>query len=379
MPVHNSEIAEIFDSLADLLEIKGENIFRIRAYRNAARAISGLSKSAHDMAVQGEDFSNLPGIGKDIAAKIEEIIKTGKLDLLENVRKSLPAEINTLLQIQGLGPHRVKTLYDTLKIKNLPDLKKAVEAKKIRSLPGFGEKIEENISRELERVKKTEGYLRLVEAEEIGRPLAEYLKEVKGVKKCVIAGSYRRAKETVRDLDILVTCERGSKAMGRFINYEDVGKVVSQGPTRSTVILRSGAQVDLRVVSEESYGAALLYFTGSKAHNIAVRKMAVQKGLKINEYGVFRVKDKSTGRRINEKRIAGETEEDVYREIGLPYIEPELREDRGEIEAAQKGALPRLITLNDILGDLHSHTLLTDGRNSLKEMAEGAAKKGYSY
>lgn len=371
MTMHNSDIAEIFDSLADLLEIKGENAFRIRAYRNAARTISGLSKSAADMVAKQEDFSELPGIGKDLAAKIEEIVKTGKLALLEKVHKSMPVGIGDLMKIQGLGPHRVKTLYETLKIKSIADLKKAVEQKKVRELPGFGEKIEEGILREIERVKRTEGVLRLVQAEEAGEPLLEYLKKVKGVKKVVIAGSYRRARETVRDIDILVTCEPGSKVMDRFIKYEDVDKVVSHGETRSTVILRSGVQVDLRVVGEESYGAALLYFTGSKAHNIAVRKLAVQKKLKINEYGVFQ---KKGGR-----RIAGKTEEEVYKTVGLSFIEPELREDAGEVEAAKKGKLPHLITLKDIRGDLHSHTNLTDGHYTLLEMAEAAKRIGYEY
>ncbi len=371
MPIHNSEIADIFDRLADLLEIEGENAFRVRAYRNAARTISGLPKSAADMLKEKEDFSELPGIGKDLAAKIEEIVKTGKLAFLEKVQKSLPSELGRLMEIQGLGPRRIKTLYDTLKIKSIAELKKAARTKKIRELPGFGEKIEEDILREIERVLRAEGLLRLDQAEEIGISLLEYLKKTKGVKKAVIAGSYRRAKETVRDLDMLVACEPDSKAMDSFINHEDVDKVISHGDTRSTVILRSGVQVDLRVVPEKSYGAALLYFTGSKAHNIAVRKIAVRKGLKINEYGVFR--------KVGEKRTAGKTEEEVYREIGLPFIEPELREDRGEIEAARKGKLPHLITLEDIRGDLHTHTNLTDGHASLAEMVEAAKVKGYEY
>lgn len=369
MPIHNSEIADIFERLADLLEIKGENTFRIRAYRNAARTVSSLTKSANDMVANGEDFSDLPGIGKDLAAKIEEIVKTGKLSFLEKVQRSLPATLDDLMQIQGLGPHRIKALYEKLKIKSIPELKKALEAKKLRSLEGFGEKIEENIARELERVKRSEGNLRLVDTEETGTGLVEYLKKVKGVKKCIIAGSFRRAKETVRDLDVLVTCDAKSRAMERFIKHEDVEKTVSHGDTRSTVILRSGLQVDLRVVPEKSYGAALVYFTGSKAHNIAIRKMGVQKGLKINEYGVFRGK----------KWVAGKTEEEIYRSIGLPFIEPELREDTGEIEAALKGKLPHLITLKDIRGDLHAHTNMTDGHYSLAEMAQAAKAKGYDY
>lgn len=388
MRIHNSEVAEIFDRLADLLEIKGENVFRIRAYRNASRTIYGLPKSVAEMVSNHEDLSELPGIGKDLASKIEEIVKTGKLALLEKIHKQLPPEIESLMKIQGLGPHRIKALYETLKIKSIADLKKAVEAKKVRSLPGFGEKIEENVLREIARVKRAEGVLRLSQIEEEGEPLLEYLRKVKGVKNVIIAGSYRRAKETVRDIDMLVTCEHGSKVMGQFIKYEDVDKVVSHGETRSTVILRSGVQVDLRVVPEESYGAALLYFTGSKAHNIAVRKLAVRKGLKINEYGVFRGRGpgspareeaKGGAGRGQEKRVAGKTEEEVYKTVGLSYIEPELREDTGEIEAAKKGVLPHLVTIKDIRGDLHMHTNLTDGHNTLPEMAEAAKKKGYEY
>lgn len=379
MLIHNSEIAELFDQLADLLEIKGENLFRIRAYRNAARTVSGLTKSADEMIREKEDFFELPGIGKDLASKIEEIVTTGKLGLLEKTRKSMPPGLGDLMKIQGLGPRRIKTLYENLKIKSMADLKRAVETEKIRELPGFGEKLEEDIRHEIERVKRVEGNIRLSQAEETGVPLVEYFKKLKGVKKTVIAGSFRRAKETVRDLDILVTCDKNSKVMESFVNYEDVDKIVSHGDTRSTIILRSGIQVDMRVVPEESYGAALIYFTGSKAHNIAIRKLAVKKGLKINEYGIYRVKDRSTGRRINEKLLAGRTEEDVYREIGLPFIEPELREDTGEIEAALKGRLPHLITLKDIRGDLHTHTNLTDGHSTLSEMAAAAKEKGYEY
>lgn len=379
MAIHNSEIAEIFDRLADLLEIKGENAFRVRAYRNAARVVYGLPKSAYDMLKNKEDFSELPGIGKDLAAKIEEIIRTGKLSLLEKVHRTMPEGLERIMQIQGLGPKRIKTLYDTLKIKSIAELKRAVKAHKVREIPGFGDRIEEDILREIERVKRAEGSIRLDQAEEIGLPLLEYLKKVKGVKKAVIAGSFRRAKETVRDLDILAACEPGSKVMDSFVNHEDASKVVSHGDTRSTIILRSGMQVDLRVVPEESYGSALLYFTGSKAHNIAARKLAVRKGLKMNEYGIFRVKDKSTGKKIEEKRLGGRTEEDVYGEIGLPFIEPELREDRGEIDAAQKDKLPRLIKLEDIRGDLHTHTNLTDGHAGLVEMAQAARARGYDY
>lgn len=374
MPIHNSDIAAIFNKIADILEIKGENVFRVRAYRNAALTVMGLAKNAADMANSDEDFSELPGIGKDLAAKMEEIIKTGKLSFLEELEKKIPPGLVKMMSIQGLGAHRVKALYEKLHIKDIDGLKRAALAKKIRDIEGFGEKTEENILREIERVKGVEGETKLADAEEVALLLVEYLKKVKGIKRVIIAGSFRRAKEVVRDLDILVTCDDGPRVMEYFIKYEDVGKVVSHGETRSTVIFRSGFQVDVRVVPEKSYGAALCYFTGSKAHNIILRKIAMKKHFKLNEYGVFRL-----AKAGKEKWIAGRTEEDVYEKLGLSFIEPELREDHGEIEAAQKGKLPHLVTLKDIKGDLHAHTNLTDGHHTLEEMSRSAIAKGYKY
>jgi len=372
MPVHNSEVADIFNRIADLLDIKGENPFRVRAYRNAARAVGGLSRSVADLVQTGEDLTVLPGIGKDLAQKIKEIVETGTLPFLEKLRASLPPQLPELLKIQGMGPRKVKALYETLGISSPEELKRAAKEKRIRGLPGFGEKTEQGILEELERMeKRAAGKERrmLAEVEPVAEALLAYLRQDKGVVSLEAAGSYRRRRETVGDLDILAACRKGNKAMERFVNYEDVEKVLSRGETRSSVLLRSGFQVDLRVVPRSSFGAALHYFTGSKEHNIAVRKLGVKKGLKINEYGVFR----------GEKRVAGRTEEEVYRAVGLPYIEPELREDRGEIEAAREGKLPRLVTLEDIRGDLHVHTRYTDGRYSPAEMAEAARLRGYAY
>lgn len=374
MPIHNSDIAQAFNKIADFLEIKGENVFRVRAYRNAALVMADLGKSAADMVKDGEDFSQLPGIGKDLAAKIEEIVKTGKLAFLEKLEKETPPGVIKMMAIQGLGPHRVKALYEKLHIKDMDGLKRAALAKKVRALEGFGEKIEESILREIERVKKAEGQMKLADAEQVALPLVEYIKKTKGLKKVIIAGSFRRAKEVVRDLDILVTCDDSAKVMKNFIGYEDVDKVISRGETRSTVILRSGFQVDMRVVPEKSYGAALCYFTGSKSHNIELRRIAKNKHLKLNEYGVFKtVKSKK------EEWVAGRTEEDVYEKLGLSYIEPELREERGEIEAARQGKLPHLVELGDIKGDLHAHTNMTDGHHTLEEMVRAARNKGYKY
>ncbi len=371
MPVHNNDVAEIFNKLADLLEIEGSNQFRIRAYRNAARTVSGLSRNVADMVKNGEDLSEMQGIGDDLAGKIAEIVNTGSLSQLKEVEKRVPAELSDLMNVASLGPKRVKTLYQELNIRNMDDLKKAVDAGQVENLEGFGQKTAEKIKHELERLEKEGGEKRfkLVIAEEYTRPLVEQLKKLKGVKKVEVAGSYRRQKETVGDIDILVTCKKGAPVMDSFVKYDDVEQVVSKGKTRSTVILRTGLQVDLRVVPQVSFGAAMHYFTGSKAHNIAIRKMGVKENLKINEYGVFK----------NDKRIAGRTEEEVYKQVDLPYIEPELREMRGEIEAAQKHKLPHLVQLKDIRGDLQSHTKASDGKLSLEEMADAARQKGYDY
>jgi DNA polymerase (family 10) len=365
----NTEIAALFNRLADLLELEDANPFRVRAYRNASRIVTGLSRSVADLVREGKDLTELPGIGRDLADKIETVVQTGKLPLLEEAEARTPPALTELMKIEGLGPKRVKALHEALNIQSIEDLKRAAASGKIRELPGFGQKTEELIRARVERYAAAEQRTKLRDAEAIAAPLVTYLKETPGLKEITIAGSFRRRRETVGDLDILVTVEAGSPIMQRFVAYEAVAEVMSQGETRSTVRLRSGIQVDLRAVPEESYGAALHYFTGSKAHNIAIRKIGVKKGLKINEYGVFR----------GEERIAGRTEEEVYRQVGLPYIPPDLREERGEIEAARKGKLPQLVTVEDMRGDLHCHTQASDGRNSLEEMARAAAERGYEY
>lgn len=369
MPIHNADVAEIFNRIGDLLDIKGDNPFRIRAYRDGARTVSELSRSVAEMVEGEEDLKALPGIGKDLAAKIEEIVRTGSLSFLEKLEEEIPAGLVELLRISGLGPRKINALYTKLGITSLAQLREAVSRQKIRDLEGFGEKTEQNIRKELDRLAASARRIKLSTADEIARPLLAYLREIKGVRLAEIAGSYRRRMETVGDLDILVVHVSGSPVMERFLDYDDVQSVVSHGPTRSSVLLKSGVQVDLRAVGAESYGAALLYFTGSKAHNIAVRRIAVKNDLKINEYGVFKGK----------KRVAGRTEEGVYKQVGLPFIPPELREDRGEIEAAAQDRLPNLLTLGDIRGDLHAHTTRTDGHAGLEEMALAARERGYEY
>lgn len=376
MPIHNAEIADRFDTLADLLEIQGANAFRVRAYRNAARMIRGLARSLAEMAAADEDLTELPGIGKDLARKIAVLASTGRLPALEELERTVPEELSDLMRLDGLGPKRVQALYKELGIGNFEQLKKAAEQGRIRELPGFGEKTEEKIRGAIERLSDAEAVGAGAEARilwNVARQYADalirHMEKSPGVRHVTVAGSYRRRKETVGDLDLLVTTARPETAMDRFVGFDDVSEVVSKGITRSTVRLRNGLQVDLRVLSEDSYGAALHYFTGSKAHNIRIRRRGVDRGLKINEYGVFR----------GDERIAGRDEREVFEAVGLPFIEPELREDRGEIEAAERHRLPKLVHLDDIRGDLHAHTVATDGRNTLQEMADAARGRGYEY
>jgi DNA polymerase (family X) len=278
MPIHNSDIARIFNQMADLLEIKGGNQFRVRAYRNAACTVGDQPQSMVKMLADGEDLSELPGVGKDLAGKIAEIVRTGTLKMLKDLEKKVPGGLSELLQVAQLGPKRVAVLHKKLDIESLDDLAEAARQKKIRDLNGFGEKTEEKILQKLKRREEAEVRTKLFEAEQVAEPLEDYLKKIKGIKQVTVAGSYRRRRETVGDLDILVTCKNDSPVMESFIEYEDVVEVIAKGKTKSTVRLRDGLQVDLRVVPEVSYGAALHYFTGSKEHNVAVRKIAVKKG-----------------------------------------------------------------------------------------------------
>ncbi|MEP9396966.1 DNA polymerase/3'-5' exonuclease PolX [Mesorhizobium sp. KR2-14] len=369
MPVHNADIARLFDHLADLLEIEGANPFRIRAYRRAAQTIEDLPESIAKMATEGRDLSELPGIGEDLAGKIAEIVTTGHLKVLEEIETRTPDELAMLATLPGLGPKRVKALHAVLGIKSMDDLARAAAAGRIRDLRGFSEAAELKLLEAIGKQRVAVQRFKISVAEDFARGLAEYLRSAPGVQQIVVAGSFRRRRETVGDLDILVTAEDGPAVIEHFVRYDEVDKILAKGPTRSTVVLKAGVQVDVRVVPEESYGAALHYFTGSKAHNIAIRKLAQDKGLKLNEYGIFR----------GESRVGGSTEEQVFAAVGLPYIVPELRENRGEIEAARAGRLPRLIEVGDIRGELHAHTKASDGKNSLVEMVEAARVLGYEY
>ncbi|WP_101068679.1 DNA polymerase/3'-5' exonuclease PolX [Roseovarius salinarum] len=369
MPLHNAEIADRLNRLAALLEIEGANRFRVRAYRNAAGTVAGLPRDAAAMLADGEDLSELPGIGEDLAGKIAEMVETGSLQALDEVEARVPPGLFEMTRVPGLGARKVKALYDALGLDSLDALREAADRGRIRQVPGFGAKSEANIRRELDRLEGEGDRLRLIDAEHIAEPLMAHIRDLDGVSRATVAGSYRRRKETVGDLDILVVAEDGDAVTQAFTAYEEVAQIVGRGATRATVVLRSGFSVDLRVVAPESHGAALHYFTGAKSHNIALRRRAVARGWKLNEYGLF----------DGDTRIAGRTEEEVYGKLGLPFIPPLLRENRGEIAAADEGRLPSLAELSDIRGDLHCHTTASDGKFGIREMAEAARALGYGY
>ncbi len=372
MPIHNGDIAAVLNEIADLLSLDNASRFRIRAYRNAARTVKGLSRPVIDLIDDGKDLTDYSGIGEDLAKKIERIAKDGTLPQLKKLRRKFPQGLVEMLRLEQLGPRTVKTLHDELGVKTLKQLQEAAEKTRVKELEGFGKKTQRAILNEIKRhtERDTGGRTRLDIAEEVAEPLRDFLQDVKGVKEVTIAGSYRRRKETVGDLDILATAKSDSDVINRFVKYDDVTEVVSQGKTRSTVILRQGLQVDIRVVPQVAYGAAMQYFTGSKEHSVELRKIAQKKKLKLNEYGVFDKKD---------NRVAGRTEKSVYEKLGLKWISPEIRENQGEIETSRNDDLPALVELDDIRGDLQSHTTASDGKSSLQEMAEAARDRGYDY
>lgn len=369
MPASNARIAAVFDEMADLLEIADANPFRVRAYRTAAETVKGLARELHELIAEEADLSRLPGIGKDLAEKIHEIDRTGSCGALEEVHRTVPAGLADLLRLPAMGPKRVKTLWKELGVADFDSLEAAVAGGAVSSLAGFGKKTEEGLRAALAARHGAGQRFRLAEAAPVAGALLEHLRAAAGVEEAVIAGSYRRGRESVGDLDLLVIAADSAPVMERFVGFRAVHEVRSRGSTRSTVVLDSGLQVDLRVVPRESFGAALHYFTGSKAHNIHVRRLGQAAGLKINEYGVF----------AGEDLVAGATEASVFGAVGLPWIPPELREDRGEITAAREGRLPKLLEAGDLRGDLHVHTRATDGRHGLREMAEAARRRGLRY
>lgn len=367
--VDNTAIAAAFEEIADLLELQQANPFRVRAYRNAARTLASWPEEMSLWAAQGRDFDELPGIGKDLAAKIAEILQRGTCDQLERLRASFPRGITHLLQIPGLGPRRVHVLYHELGVRTPQELLDAARAGHVQAIPGFGATSERRIAEAVAGYLDRSHRWPLARVDAAVQAVLAHLRAGPGVEDVVVAGSYRRRRDTVGDIDVLVAGSRGGNACRRLCDFEHVARVLAQGRTRASVVLRDGLQVDLRVVRPESFGAALVYFTGSKPHNIALRRIAQSRGLKINEYGVYR----------GTRRIAGKTEASVYATVGLPWIPPELREDHGEIEAARSHALPRLIERDDLRGDLHAHTSASDGADSMEAMAAAAREAGLDY
>lgn len=368
----NIEIANILKQIADILEIKGDSQYRSGAYRKAAQSIEVLPTDIKEIYSQGK-LEKIPGVGKSIASHIKELIEKGKSKDFEDLKKEIPIEITELLKIEGLGAKKVKFLFDKFNVKTIPQLEKLLKTHKLASCPGWGKKSEENILKSLKFYKEHNQRFLLGEVNSLALAILDKLKTQKYITKCEICGSFRRKKETIGDLDFLATSKSPKKAIDFFSQMKEVNRIIAKGKTKLNVVLKGELEADLRVVSPESFGAALHYFTGSKSHNIAIRKIAKEKGLKINEYGVFKRKGKQL------KKIAGQSEEEIFSLLGLSYVPPELRENRGEIEAAQKDQLPSLIKLKDIKGDLHMHTLWSDGNNSIREMAEASKKKGYKY
>lgn len=366
--VKNSEISGLFNKIADILEIKNENPFRIRAYRKAALNIEGLPGDIEDVALKGK-LGDIPGIGKDLAGKIQEYLSTGKINDYEKLRKEIPEGVLSLMNIPAIGPKKVWFFYKELGIDSLEKLEEAAKEHRLQKLPGIRQKTEENILKGIGFVKRSKGRTHLGIAWPLANAIVNALEGVDGVKELQAAGSLRRMKETIGDIDILVDSSKPDKVMDAFVSLPIVGEVLSKGATKSSIRTKDGLQVDIRVVKSKSWGAALAYFTGSKAHNIRLREMAMKKGLKISEYGV----DKGG------KRIAGKREEEIYDVLGLPFIPPEIREDTGEVEASLEGKLPDLVELKDIKGDFHLHTDWSDGVLSLKEMSEAVREKGYSF
>jgi DNA polymerase (family 10) len=398
----NRTIAGLFNEIADILELRGENVFRINAYRRAAETIESLARAIEDVAAE-DALSDLPGIGKDLASKIQEYLGRGEIEYLNELRAQTPAILLEMLRIPGVGPKTAVRLHEELGISSLDELRHAALDHRIQTLPKMKSKTEENILKGLEFLSRSGGRTPIGTALPLARGLIAHLEKLPEVKRIAAAGSLRRFRETVGDIDILCASRSPDKVIAAFAHYEDVVRILAEGSTKGSVVLRDGIQADLRVVEEASFGAALNYFTGSKEHNIRLREIAIKRGLKLNEYGVFNEaaakgargkgaaakkrsrargahgKDSASAAGTGEIRIAGKTEQEVYKALGLPYIPPEIREDTGEIEAARSGKLPALVELGDIRGDLHCHSNYSDGAARLEEIASAARKRGYSY
>ncbi len=366
--MRNQEIATFFKNIADILEIKGENPFRIRAYRKASQNVENLAEDIGLLSKKGE-LSNLPGIGKDLTAKIEEILETGTLKFYEDLKKDIPPGLVAMLSIPGVGPRTAKIIFETLKVTTIEDLEKLAKRHQLRGLPGIQAKTEENILKGIELIKKGKERIPLGTILPIAEEVMEMLKRDSPIDRISVAGSVRRKRETIKDIDILVTSSNPHKVTEAFTTFPLAHEIIAKGETKCSIRTKEGISMDLRVVEPECFGAALCYFTGSKAHNIRIRELALKKGLKISEYGVFK----------GSRRIGGKEEKEVFKAVDLPYIPPELREDRGEIEAALKGELPKLVEYADIKGDVHVHSRYSDGKGTLEDIANKAAQMGLQW
>ncbi|HQK63677.1 MAG TPA: DNA polymerase/3'-5' exonuclease PolX [Candidatus Staskawiczbacteria bacterium] len=368
--MRNQEIAKIFYEIADFLDADKIS-FKPYAYRRAAASLENLGEDVFDIYKRDgiKGLKDIDGIGESIAEHIEEYLKTGKIKIYEKYKKQLPLKIDELTKVEGLGIKKIKVLYNKLGIKNLKDLERSAKAGKIAPLFGFGEKTEKNILQGIEFLKRDKGRFLLGEILPVAENILQKLESLKEVDEASLAGSVRRRKETIGDVDVLAVSKTPEKVMDYFTKLEGIEKIWAKGDTKSSVRVREGFDIDLRIVSKKSYGSALQYFTGNKDHNILTRKIAIEKGLKLSEYGLFK----------GSKQIAGQTEEGVYKALGMKYPEPELRENTGEVEEALHGKLPELVELKDIRGDLHCHTTASDGRSSLQEMIEKALELGYDY
>jgi len=370
--MRNKELADLFYEMADVLDVLGVE-WKPAAYRKAARSIESLPEPVEDLYAKGgvKALRGIAGVGEHIAAKIEEYLKTGNVREFERIKKRIPPAVTALMGIEGMGPKRAMLLYKKLKIKNIADLKKAIAAHRISKLGGFGAKSEQNILANIQMFERGHERMLLGEALPLSRELVAQLEKLKEVKQIQVGGSVRRGKETIGDIDILVTSNSPEKVIAVFTSLPEVSRALAKGPTKATVVLKNNRQADVRVLPDREFGAALQYFTGGIEHNVALRRIAIEKGYKLSEYGLF---DRKTN-----AFVAGKTEEEVYKKLGLRYIEPELRENSGELEAARSGKLPNLVKLGDIRGDFQMHTKWSDGSHTIEEMAQAARALGYKY
>lgn len=381
----NAELARHLELFADLLEIEGENRFKIRAYRNAARIIYDLPEQVEAMVADGADLTQIPSVGKEIAEKLEAMVATGELPQLSELSQKIPLGVTEVMRVKGMGPKLAEAAWRELAIDSVDELERAAKAGKLGALPGFGEKRQATILKNIEAYRKNVERLRIGDIDPVIAPLVAALRAVEGAERVEVAGSYRRRRETVGDIDLLAIAADDAAAAAitaAFVGYPEVDEVLGSGDTRSSVRLRNGLEVDLRVMEAESFGAALLYFTGSKAHNVALRQIALERGLHLTEYGLFEgtgAEGEGASPKSSGKLVASRTEEEIYEKLGLQYVEPEMREDRGELALAAKGQLPTLVTLADLRGDLHMHSTWSDGKASVAEMMRACIERGYEY